>query len=153
MPVVLSPAEALALQKLSRIGVKINLEAETKGTYFPKVLRRDTSFYMLGWTPSTVDAHNALYPIMSTPGEGGRGQFNLGSYSNARVDQLTDLVASETDDKKRNEMIREALKIHQDDVGHLPLHQQALNWATRKNIEMVQWPDNGMPWKYVKVNK
>ncbi|MBA3593074.1 MAG: ABC transporter substrate-binding protein [Pseudomonadota bacterium] len=138
---------------LSRIGVKINLEAETKGTYFPKVLRRDTSFYMLGWTPSTVDAHNVLYPIMSTPGEGGRGQFNLGAYSNARVDELTNLVASETDDKKRTELIREALKIHQDEVGHLPLHQQAINWAAKKNIELVQWPDNGMPWKFVKLNK
>jgi peptide/nickel transport system substrate-binding protein len=138
---------------LSRIGVKINLEAETKNNYFPKILRRDTSFYMLGWTPSTVDAHNVLYPIMSTPGDGGRGQFNLGAYSNARVDELTSLVASETDDKKRNEMIREALKIHQDEVGHLPLHQQAINWATKKNIELVQWPDNGMPWKFVKLNK
>lgn len=138
---------------LSRIGVKINLEAETKNNYFPKILRRDTSFYMLGWTASTVDAHNVLYPIMSTPGEGGRGQFNLGSYSNARVDELTNLVASETDDKKRTDMIREALKIHQDDVGHLPLHQQAINWATKKNIELVQWPDNGMPWKFVKLNK
>jgi peptide/nickel transport system substrate-binding protein len=138
---------------LSRIGVKINLEAETKTNYFPKILRRDTSFYMLGWTPSTVDAHNVLYPIMSTPGDGGRGQFNLGSYSNARVDELTTQVASETDDKKRNAMIQEALKIHQEEVGHLPLHQQAINWATRKNIELVQWPDNGMPWKYVKLNK
>jgi peptide/nickel transport system substrate-binding protein len=138
---------------LSRIGVKINLEAETKNNYFPKILRRDTSFYMLGWTASTVDAHNVLYPIMSTPGEGGRGQFNLGSYSNARVDELTNLVASETDDKKRMDMIREALKIHQDEVGHLPLHQQAINWATKKNIELVQWPDNGMPWKFVKLNK
>ncbi|MDP1564839.1 MAG: ABC transporter substrate-binding protein [Polaromonas sp.] len=138
---------------LSRIGVKINLEAETKNNYFPKILRRDTSFYMLGWTPSTVDAHNVLYPILSTPGEGGRGQFNLGAYSNARVDELTSLVASETDDKKRNELIREALKIHQDEVGHLPLHQQAINWAAKKNIELVQWPDNGMPWKFVKLNK
>ena len=138
---------------LSRIGVKINLEAETKNNYFPKILRRDTSFYMLGWTASTVDAHNVLYPIMSTPGEGGRGQFNLGSYSNARVDELTNLVASETDDKKRTEMIREALKIHQDEVGHLPLHQQAINWAAKKNIELVQWPDNGMPWKFVKLGK
>jgi peptide/nickel transport system substrate-binding protein len=138
---------------LSRIGVKINLEAETKNNYFPKVLRRDTSFYMLGWTPSTVDAHNVLYPIMSTPGEGGRGQFNLGAYSNARVDELTNLVASETDDKKRNEMIREALKIHQDEVGHLPLHQQAINWAAKKNVELVQWPDNGMPWKFIKLSK
>ena len=138
---------------LSRIGVKINLEAETKNNYFPKILRRDTTFYMLGWTPSTVDAHNVLYPIMSTPGDGGRGQFNLGAYSNARVDELTSLVASETDDTKRNAMIREALKIHQDEVGHLPLHQQAINWAAKKNITLVQWPDNGMPWKFVKLNK
>ena len=138
---------------LSRIGVKINLEAETKGTYFPKILRRDTSFYLLGWTSSTVDAHNVLYPILSSPGEGGRGQFNLGSYSNAKVDELTVQIASETDQAKRNAMIREAMKIHQDDVGHLPLHQQALNWASRKNIDMVQSPGNEMSWKYIKVNK
>ncbi|MRD48884.1 ABC transporter substrate-binding protein [Caenimonas koreensis DSM 17982] len=136
---------------LARVGVKIKLEVETKGTYFPKILRRDTSFYMLGWTASTVDAHNVLYPIMSTPGDGGRGQFNLGAYSNARVDELTNLIASETDQKKRNEMIREAVKIHQDDIGHIPLHQQALNWGAKKNIELVQWPDNGMVWKYITV--
>jgi peptide/nickel transport system substrate-binding protein len=136
---------------LARIGVKINLEAETKGTYFPKILRRDTSFYMLGWTASTVDAHNVLYPILSTPGDGGRGQFNLGAYSNARVDELTAAVASETDQKKRNDMIREAMKIHQDEIGHLPLHQQTLNWGAKKNVNVVQWPDNGMPWRYVNV--
>jgi peptide/nickel transport system substrate-binding protein len=88
---------------------------------------------------------------LSTPGDGGRGQFNLGAYSNPKVDELTDKVASETDQKKRNEMIREAMKIHQDDVGHLPLHQQALNWAARKNIELVQFPDNGMAWKFITV--
>jgi peptide/nickel transport system substrate-binding protein len=138
---------------LARVGVKINLEAETKGTYFPKILSRNTSFYLLGWTSSTVDAHNVLYPILSSPGEGGRGQFNLGSYSNAQVDDLTAKLASEVDQTKRNAMIREVMKIHQDEVGHLPLHQQALNWAAKKNIEVVQWPDNGMPWRYVKVNK
>ena len=94
-----------------------------------------------------------LYPIMSSPGEGGRGQFNLGAYSNARIDELTVAIGSETDDKKRNDMIREALKIHQDDVGHIPLHQQALNWATKKNIEVVQHPGNEMQWRFIKVNK
>ena len=34
---------------------------------------------------------------------------------------------------------------------HLPLHQQALNWAAKKNIQVVQLPDNGMPWKYIVV--
>ena len=144
--------QAVASQ-LARVGVKINLEAETKGTYFPKILRRDTSFYMLGWTSSTVDAHNVLYPIMSSPGEGGRGQFNLGAYSNPRIDELTVAIGSETDDKKRNEMIREALKLHQDDIGHIPLHQQALNWGARKNVELAQHPGNEMQWRFIKVNK
>ena len=40
---------------LARIGVKINLQAESKATYFPKILSRNTSFYMLGWTPGTYD--------------------------------------------------------------------------------------------------
>jgi peptide/nickel transport system substrate-binding protein len=136
---------------LARVGVKINLAAETKGTYFPKILRRDTSFYMLGWTSSTVDAHNVLYSIMASPGEGGRGQFNLGAYSNPKIDELTAAIASEVDPKKRNDMIHEAIKIHEDDIGHIPLHQQYLNWAAKKNVDMVQLPGNEMVWKYISV--
>jgi peptide/nickel transport system substrate-binding protein len=43
------------------------------------------------------------------------------------------------------------MKIHHDDVGNLPLHQQALNWAVKKNIELVQHPDNNMAWKFIIV--
>ncbi|HRO58889.1 MAG TPA: ABC transporter substrate-binding protein [Burkholderiaceae bacterium] len=137
---------------LARIGVKVNLEAETKGTYFPKILSRNTSFYMLGWTPGTYDSHNVLNAILGTPDPSGRGQFNLGSYSNARVDELTKLVQSETDETKRNAMIHEAFKIHQDEVGHLPLHQQALAWGTRKNVSLVQLADNFNPYKWVVIS-
>jgi peptide/nickel transport system substrate-binding protein len=71
-------------QPVAKIGVKINLAAETKGTYFPKILRRDTSFYLLGWTPTTYDAHNALNALMACPDDKGAGQFNLGAYCNPR---------------------------------------------------------------------
>jgi peptide/nickel transport system substrate-binding protein len=136
---------------LARVGVKVNLQAETKNTYFPKILRRDTSFYLLGWTPSTTDAHDAMYNLMASPTDKGQGQFNLGSYSNAKFDALTAKVQSETDPAKRNEEIREAFKIHQDDVGHIPLHQQALAWAMKKNVTLVQLPDNRMFFKWVTV--
>jgi peptide/nickel transport system substrate-binding protein len=133
---------------LARVGVKVNLEAESKATYFPKILSRNTSFYLLGWTPGTYDSHNPLFALMATPGAGGQGQFNLGSYSNPKLDELTAKISSETDQAKRNAMIAEAFKIHQDDVGHLPLHQQALAWGMRKNVELVQLPDNFNPFKY-----
>ncbi len=136
---------------LARIGVKVNLQAESKATYFPKILRRDTSFYLLGWTPGTYDSHNPLSSLMATPNDKGQGQFNLGSYSNPKVDELTAKIQSETDQAKRNAMIAEAFKIHQDDVGHIPLHQQALAWAMKKNVDLVQLPDNFMPFKWVTV--
>ena len=135
---------------LARIGVKINLEAESKGTYFPKILSRNTSFYMLGWTPATYDAHNAMYNLMASP-SGGQGQFNLGSYSSAKFDDLTNKVQSEIDPAKRGAMIAEAFKVHADDIGTLPLHQQALAWGMRKNIELKQLADNTNPFRFVVV--
>ena len=134
---------------LARIGVKVNLMAETKNSYFPKILRRDTSFYLLGWTPSTVDSHDVLSAIMATPNDKGQGTFNLGAYSNPKLDELTLKIQSETDQKKRNDMIREAFKIHQDDVGHIPLHQQALAWAHSDKVSLVQLPNNYMYFKWI----
>jgi peptide/nickel transport system substrate-binding protein len=136
---------------LAKVGVKVNLMAESKATYFPKILSRNTSFYLLGWTPGSYDSHNPLFALMATPGAGGQGQFNLGSYSNARVDELTKAIATETDVAKRDGMIREAMKVHQDDIGHLPLHQQALAWAMKKNVDTVQLADNFMFLKWTVV--
>jgi peptide/nickel transport system substrate-binding protein len=138
---------------LSRINVKINLQAETKGTYFPKILRRDTSFYLLGWTSSTYDAHNVLNAITRCPADSGAGQFNLGSFCNAKMDELTVKVQSETDKPKRDAMIKEAFQIHQDEIGHLPLHQQALAWGVNNRVKLVQKADNIMDFKYITVSK
>ena len=138
---------------LSRINVKINLQAETKGTYFPKVLRRDTSFYMLGWTPATYDSHNALNALMRCVDDKGSGQFNLGAYCNPKVDELTLKIQAETDKVKRNAMIKEVFDLHAADVGHIPLHQQALAWGVGKNVKLVQLADNFMHFKWMSITK
>ena len=135
----------------SRNNVKINLQAETKGTYFPKVLRRDTSFYMLGWTPATYDAHNAMNAIMRCVDDKGAGQFNLGAYCNPKVDELTLKVQAETDKNKRNAYIKEAFDLHAADVGHIPLHQQALAWGVNKKVKLVQLADNFMYFKWISL--
>ncbi|HSW08600.1 ABC transporter substrate-binding protein [Aquabacterium sp.] len=134
---------------LARIGVKINLQVESKATYFPKILRRDTSFYLLGWTPSTTDSHDALFNLMATPTAAGQGQFNLGAYSNPKLDELTLKIQSELDETQRNALIREAFKVHADDVGHIPLHQQALAWGMNKKVKLTQLADNRMFFKWV----
>ena len=86
-----------------------------------------------------------------TPSPAGQGLFNLGTYSNKRVDELSAQIASELDQTKRNAMIAEAFKIHSDDIGHIPLHQQALAWAMKKNVELVQLADNFNLLKWVVI--
>jgi len=137
---------------LARINVHVQLNAVTKGIWLPKILARNTSFYMLGWTPSTVDAQDAINSLMTTPDDkSGRGQFNLGSWSNPRFDDLAAQIGSETDPAKRNAQIREAMAIHKDDVANIPLHQQALSWGVRRNVDLVQLATNRMYLKWVTV--
>jgi peptide/nickel transport system substrate-binding protein len=137
---------------LARIGVRVTLNAQTRARYFAEILGPgyNTSFYLLGWTPSTYDAHNALFNLMATR-RGSQGQFNVGGYSNARLDELTGKIAVETDAAERNRMIAEAFRIHAEEVGHVPLHQQQVIWAAKSSIELVQLADNWFPLRFVRV--
>ena len=102
-----------------------------------------------GCTPGSYDAHNPLQQLLTLDGEG-QGTWNAGRYSNPKVEELTDLIAKETDDDKRNAMISEAYKIHRDDVGHIPLHQQALAWGIGSKVkEVKQRPHNDVDLRYV----
>jgi peptide/nickel transport system substrate-binding protein len=137
---------------LAKIGVRVNLAVETKAAYFAKILKRNTSFYLGAWTPATIDALDVLNTVLGTPDEStGRGQWNLGSWSNGQFDLLVTQIASEVDPRRRLEEIRTAMKIEEDEIGYIPLHQQALSWGMRRNIDVVQLPTNAMFLKWIIV--
>jgi peptide/nickel transport system substrate-binding protein len=137
---------------LARIGIRVNLAAQTRARYFAEILgpRYNTSFYMLGWSPNTYDAHNAFFNLMASR-QGDRGMFNVGGWSNARFDELVQGIAVETDRERRQSMIDEANRIHSEEVGHIPLHQQTVVWAARNNIQLQQLADNWFPLRFVRV--
>ena len=60
-------------------------------------------------------------------------------------------MEQETDKAKRDEMIRQATKLYVDDFAYIPLHQQAVVWASRKNIDLFQPADNAFPLRFVTV--
>jgi peptide/nickel transport system substrate-binding protein len=145
---------------LAKIGIKVNLRAQTRNLYFAKILRstadgkpNQTSFYMLGWSPATTyDVHNVFEQIIETPDiKRKKGLYNAGGYSNKKFDELTDKIEVETDKAKRIELIREATKIYLDDYAYIPLHQQALVWAMHKNVDLVQPADDTFPLRFVNV--
>ena len=138
---------------LAKVGIKVNLLAQPKAKYFPKILapKMDTSFYMLGWTPGSFDSWNVLFNLHGCQDDTGRGKFNLGRYCNPEVDKLTVKILSETDQAKRDALIEEAWTMTIDDIAHIPLHQQALAWGVRNNVELKQRPDNQFEWRHVMI--
>ena len=137
---------------LAKAGIKVTLSAQTRLKYFAEISNPDyhTSFYMLGWTPNTYDAYNALFNLAGSR-NGVRGVFNDGGWSNKEFDSLLDQMAVETDPKKRQAQIDRASKIIHDEAAFIPLHQQTVVWAAKSNIDLAQMADNTFPLRYVKV--
>jgi peptide/nickel transport system substrate-binding protein len=133
---------------LARIGVKVDLLAQPKALYFGKVLKPGgykTSFYLLGWTPASMDSHNVLHDILGCRDDAKdptRGEANLGGYCNKEVDALADKVLVETDTTKRDQLIKQAFEIANKDYAYIPLHQQALSWGVSKKVKLTQRADN-----------
>jgi len=136
----------------ARIGVKANLNAMPRATYFPKVQSHDTSAYLFGWGVPTFDALYTLQSLIHSPGEGADGSFNFGGYSNPKVDELIDQVKVEIDEEKRTKAIQEALRIHGKEFGHIPLHDQVIPWAMAKNVNVVHRADNRLTPQWVTID-
>ena len=137
---------------LARIGIKVDLRAQTKSKFFNQILspNYNTDFYMLGWTPASYDAHNVLYTLLGTR-NGKRGEVNVGGYSNATLDGLIEKIGVETDSAKRSSMIHQSIEILQKDLPTIPLHQQVIVWAMKKNVEVAQPADNFFPFRYIRM--
>jgi peptide/nickel transport system substrate-binding protein len=137
---------------LAKINIRVRVNAMPVSTYFAKVQKLDTSFYMLGWGGSTFDPIFTLQPVMHTRNSKGDGDYNWGQISDKNLDALTEKIKGETDAKKRLEMIVEAFKIHNDNIYHLPMHLQIIPWAMRRNVSVVHRADNWLevPWVVIK---
>jgi peptide/nickel transport system substrate-binding protein len=141
-----------AAAMLAQIGVKVKVNAMPRTLYFPKTEKLDTSFYMLGWGVPTFDPQYALQSLMRTRIEKtADGDYNYGRYSNPKFDELIDWLKTEIDTKKRAQLAHEASKIHQADVGHIPLHHQVIPWAMRSNLNVVHLANNSFLAKWVTI--
>jgi peptide/nickel transport system substrate-binding protein len=137
---------------LAQINVNVKVNAMPRAQYFPKIQNYDTSFYMLGWGVPTFDSQYALQSLLRTVvGKTADGDYNLGKYSNAKVDEAIDKLKTEVDGKKRSALAREITAIHMADVGHVPLHFQVIPWAMRSNVSVVHRADNRLTVKWVKI--
>jgi len=138
---------------LTRVGIQTKVTAMPRATYFPKLEKYDTSFYMLGWGGAITDAQTTLSPVLRSFDEKtGNGSFNYGRYVNPKLDALIDAAAVEMNTEKRRQIIWDALKEHNAQVHHVPLHRQMIPWAMRSHVNVVHRADNVLNMESVRMD-
>jgi peptide/nickel transport system substrate-binding protein len=132
----------------AQIKVKLKVYAQPRATWFPKMEKLDTSLYLLGWGGAVTDAETTFTPVFRSQGDKGVGFYNWGRVRNAKFDELAAASSVEPDPKKRELLVKSALREYLDQVHLIPLHRQVIPWAARSNVEVVHRSDNWLevPW-------
>jgi peptide/nickel transport system substrate-binding protein len=139
-----------AAAMLTQVGIRTTLRSAPATQFFPKLSQATASFIEYGWTPTT-DAWSTLNGLFRTWDAQGAGQFNAGRYSNPALDTLIDAVRTEPDLVKRRARVGVALRLVQDDLPYLPLYRRKLNWAMARKVTLVQWPNDSIELRWVRV--
>jgi peptide/nickel transport system substrate-binding protein len=137
----------------AKINVRLKVNAMPRAIYFPRMEKHDTSMYMLGWGGSVTDAETTLTPVMRNPGDKGEGLYNYGRSRNDKFDQLAAASSIEPDAKKREELIKAALREWKEQVHTIPLHRQVIPWAARSNVSVVHRADNWLEVHWIVIGK
>jgi peptide/nickel transport system substrate-binding protein len=136
----------------AQIKVKVKVSTLPRATYFPKLEKYDFSMYMLGWGGAVTDAETTLTPVLrNNLGEKGIGFYNYGRAKNDKADALAAQSSSEPDPKKREELVKAALREFKDAVAVIPLHRQVIPWAARSNVNVVHRADNWFEVQWVTI--
>ncbi len=137
----------------AQIKVKIKVSAMPRVTYFPKLEKWDTSLYMLGWGGAVTDAETTMTPVLRNLGEKGVGLYNYGRVKNDKFDALAAQSSVEPDAKKREELVKAALREYTAQAHLLPLHRQVIPWAARAHVTAVHRADNWLEVQWVSVGR
>jgi peptide/nickel transport system substrate-binding protein len=137
----------------AQLKIKVKVSAQPRATYFPKIEKQDTSLYMLGWGGAITDAETTFTPVLRNRGEKGVGYWNFGGVKNDKFDALAAQSSVEPDAKKREGLIKAAMREYKEQVHVIPLHRQVIPWAARSNVNAVHRADNWLEVQWVTVGK
>jgi len=132
---------------LGKIGVNVNLFAQTKSKHFKELKDNQGDFYMLGWGVPTLDSHYVFHYLYESG-----ASWNKVNFSNTEVDAAIRVMEGEVDLEKRNAAIAKAWNIVRDNIAYLPLHHQVISWASKSNVNVPIRPNNEPLFRFSSVD-
>jgi len=127
-------------QLLARVGIEAKVHTMPLAAYFPKARNLEFPVAMLGWGSYSGDL--ALRSLALTyDAERGLGAWNWGRYANPKVDRLVVEALATVDERKREGIAQEAMRLAMADRPVILLHHQVATWAMRRELRYAARTD------------
>ena len=117
-------------------GIRVEIRQWEFQSLMSEVKKGEFDMVLLGWSPSTGDADQGLYPVFHSsqfPPNSNRAFFN-----NAEVDQLLENAKVEVNSEKRADLYKQAQKIIMEEAGWTFLYYPKQALAYRSNISGIE---------------
>lgn len=138
-PMAAETAQAVT-QFWSRIGVATEVEVVPYSVYAERANNNEYAMSVIGWGNGSGGGTYAMTTILATrDAEEGLGASNWGRYSSEKLDAALEAATSEFDDAKREEIIRDGVKVVAEEVGIIPLYHDKNIWASRADLLVTPW--------------
>jgi peptide/nickel transport system substrate-binding protein len=140
---------------LARVNIRVNLRAQARGRWFAQILGPgyNTSFGLTGWAPIfTYDVHNVASNLMhSRVADQSAGFFNFNGNAIPELDRLIEGIETELDPARRQQMVDDIQRIHNEQFLTVPLYELNIIWAMRASVTAPMSPDNFFQLRYVRM--
>lgn len=125
--------------QLSQVGIQAEITMLEWGALLAETLELNHDLYVLGWSNVTGDGSELFYPQFHSDNI---GSSNRNGYSNEEADRLIDLSRSTTDQEAREEYLRQANHLLQEDVAWVTTYHEVVLVAHNAKLQGLEVQPN-----------
>ncbi|MFD2925009.1 glutathione ABC transporter substrate-binding protein [Halobacillus naozhouensis] len=135
--------------QLTEVGLNVEIETMEWGTFLETTSEGNFQMTFLGWSNSTADGSELLYPNLHSDNI---GSSNRMGYNNSEFDKLVDQSRVTVDQEVRKQKLMEANLIAIKDAVWIPMHHGVVTVAYDKSVKGLQIDPTGQ-WSLYNVHR
>ncbi|UOQ46548.1 glutathione ABC transporter substrate-binding protein [Halobacillus salinarum] len=135
--------------QLTEAGLNVEIETMEWGTFLDTTSKGDFEMTFLGWSNSTADGSELLYPNLHSDNI---GSSNRMAYNNKEFDKLVNESRVTVDQDVRKQKLSEANMIAVKDAVWIPMHHGVVTAAYDQSVKGLQIDPTGQ-WSLYKVHR
>ncbi|WP_257348100.1 glutathione ABC transporter substrate-binding protein [Pseudalkalibacillus decolorationis] len=135
--------------QLKKVGINAQIESMEWGTFLDVSKKGDFDITFLGWTNSTADGSELLYPNLHSDNA---GSSNRTQYSSPEFDKLVDESRTIVDQEKRKQKLMEANELAVKDAAWVVMNHGVVTAAYDKSVKGLEMDPTGQ-WSLYNVHR